>query len=68
MTTTGDKIGQARLSNAHATGTQANDAIETAAFKSVFGGRAHSIPISATKALHGHLPGAAGALHSRCHW
>lgn len=48
--------------NAHGTGTQANDAIETAAIKAVFGERAHRIPISATKALHGHLLGAAGAL------
>jgi 3-oxoacyl-(acyl-carrier-protein) synthase len=48
--------------SAHGTGTQANDAIETAAIKAVFGERAHSIPISATKALHGHLLGAAGAL------
>ncbi len=42
--------------------TLANDAIETAAIKAVFGERAASIPISATKALHGHLLGAAGAL------
>jgi 3-oxoacyl-[acyl-carrier-protein] synthase II len=48
--------------NAHGTGTQANDATETAAIKSVFGKRAHQIPVSATKALHGHLLGAAGAL------
>jgi len=48
--------------NAHGTGTHANDAVETAAIKAVFGERAHSIPISATKALHGHLLGAAGAL------
>ncbi|HRF12412.1 MAG TPA: beta-ketoacyl-[acyl-carrier-protein] synthase family protein, partial [Candidatus Accumulibacter phosphatis] len=48
--------------NAHGTGTQANDAIETAAIKAVFGKRAGRIPISATKALHGHLLGAAGAL------
>jgi 3-oxoacyl-[acyl-carrier-protein] synthase II len=48
--------------NAHGTGTQANDAVETAAIKAVFGTRAHTIPISATKALHGHLLGAAGAL------
>jgi len=48
--------------NAHGTGTQANDGTETAAVKAVFGDRAHQIPISATKAMHGHLLGAAGAL------
>ncbi len=48
--------------NAHGTGTQANDVTETAAIKSVFGERAAGIPISATKAMHGHLLGAAGAL------
>lgn len=48
--------------NAHGTGTQANDATETAAIKAVFGGRASQIPISATKAMHGHLLGAAGAI------
>lgn len=48
--------------NAHGTGTQANDRAETAAIKAVFGARADQIPISATKAIHGHLLGAAGAL------
>ena len=48
--------------NAHGTGTLANDGVETAAIKAVFGARAAAIPISATKALHGHLLGATAAL------
>jgi 3-oxoacyl-[acyl-carrier-protein] synthase II/nodulation protein E len=50
--------------NAHGTGTQANDATESAAIHQVFGSHAPNIPISSTKALHGHAIGASGALEA----
>lgn len=48
--------------NAHGTGTKVGDLSETNAIKEVFGEHARHVPISATKALHGHLMGATGAL------
>ncbi len=50
--------------NAHGTGTTANDATETRALRLAFGCHAERIPISSTKAMHGHTLGAAGAIES----
>jgi 3-oxoacyl-[acyl-carrier-protein] synthase II len=47
--------------NAHGTGTQINDATETAAIKSVLG---RDIVVSSTKSMVGHCLGAAGAIET----
>ncbi|WP_018349609.1 beta-ketoacyl-[acyl-carrier-protein] synthase family protein [Longispora albida] len=46
--------------NAHGTGTSYNDAAEAAALHRAFGLMADKIPVSSTKALHGHVLEASG--------
>ncbi len=48
--------------NAHGTATTVGDRVETQSIRSAFGARAAAIPVSSTKALHGHVMGATGAI------
>lgn len=50
--------------NAHGTATLVGDVVETAALKQVFGDRTQAPCVSSTKAVHGHLMGATGALET----
>lgn len=56
--------GEVGFVNAHGTGTPLNDAAEFKALQRVFGERAGEIPLTATKALLGHLLGSAGAIEA----
>ena len=50
--------------NLHGTGTAYNDKIETKAIETVFGDRAHQIPVTSNKGSLGHLMGAAGMVET----
>ena len=50
--------------NAHGTSTQLNDLYETQAIKSVFKEKAHSLAVSSTKSMTGHLLGGAGGIET----
>jgi 3-oxoacyl-[acyl-carrier-protein] synthase II len=48
--------------NAHGTGTLVGDKVETDALRAAFGEHSSKLTVSATKSMHGHLMGAAGAV------
>ena len=48
--------------NAHGTATPVGDVVETQSIREAFGAAADRVAVSSTKALHGHLLGASGAV------
>jgi 3-oxoacyl-[acyl-carrier-protein] synthase II len=50
--------------NAHGTATKIGDSVEASALRAVWGSAIDRLQVSSTKALHGHLLGAAGAIEA----
>jgi 3-oxoacyl-[acyl-carrier-protein] synthase II len=50
--------------SAHGTGTPTNDRVETIAARTLFAGRAMSVPMSSIKSMMGHTMGAASAIEA----
>ena len=61
-----DKLGNRQVTfiSAHGTATPTGDMVELQAIKNVFGDKVKDIPITSTKALHGHTLGASGIIES----
>lgn len=59
MRSAGLRTDQIGYINAHGSGTESNDLVESAAIRSVFGAR-DAVAVSSTKAVHGHALGATG--------
>lgn len=64
LTEAGLAPGEIGYVNAHASSTVINDTTETGVLKQVFGESARTIPVSGTKAMHGHALGASGAIEA----
>ncbi len=64
LTVAGIDVDQVGWVNAHGTGTQLNDVVESNAMKLVFGERVGQVPLISTKAMTGHCLGAAGAIEA----
>jgi 3-oxoacyl-[acyl-carrier-protein] synthase II len=61
-----EKVGNRKVTfiSAHGTATPTGDIVELQAIKNVFGEDVKNIPITSTKALHGHTLGASGIIES----
>lgn len=64
MREAGAAADEVRYVNAHGTATPEGDPVEIDALRQYFGAAAPSLPVSATKSMHGHLMGASGAIEA----